>query len=124
MRRNGIQSDQLGAVFSLGIDEIDLVAKTIPGKNKKDKMRSVFLLKGIASYLGSGAARFTHEHVREACQHYGAWDTANFAVIFKSFSSEVGGSTESGYQLSARGLSEGTELVKKMLAIKGNLAGT
>ncbi len=45
------------ANFSLSSDEIDLIAKTVPGKNK-EKMRSVFLLKGVASYLGSGAARF------------------------------------------------------------------
>ena len=75
--RNKLDPSQLGAAFSLGVDEIDLVAQKVPGKNKKDqrsflKMRSVFLLDGIAAYLGTGVPRFTHEQVKEACVHYGA----------------------------------------------------
>jgi hypothetical protein len=48
-KRNGLEPDKLSAVFSLGLDEIDLVAEAIPGSNKKEKMRNVLLLKGIAS---------------------------------------------------------------------------
>lgn len=114
MARNGLQPKQLGGVFSLGVDEIDLVAKTVPGKNKKERMRSVFLLKGVAAYLGSGAARFTHEQMKEACLHYDAFDAANFAVNFKSLASEVSGSKDSGYALTARGLANATEMVKSM----------
>ena len=56
MTRNGIHSTPLSTIFSIGGDEIDLIASDVPGKNKKDKMHSVFLLKGIAAYLGSGAS--------------------------------------------------------------------
>lgn len=115
MRRNGIAANDLETVFSLGLEEIDLVAKTVPGKSTREKMRSVFLLKGISAYLGSGAARFSHEQVREACHHYSAWDKGNFANYFKSFASEVSGTKGSGYTLSARGLAAGTEVVKQML---------
>lgn len=116
MIRNGLQSKQLSAVFSLGVDEIDLVAKSVPGKNKKEKMRSVFLLKGVAAYLGAGAARFTHEQMKEACLHYEAFDAANFALNFKSLSSEVSGNKDSGYSLTARGLTNATEMVKTIMA--------
>jgi hypothetical protein len=59
MKRNGLTSEQLSQLFSLGIDEIDLVAKKVPGKSVRDKMRSVLLLKGVAAYLGTGVPRVT-----------------------------------------------------------------
>jgi hypothetical protein len=114
MTRNGLQAKQLSAIFSLGVDEIDLAAKTVPGTNKKEKMHSVFLLKGVAAYLGTGAARFTHEHMKEACLHYDAFDAGNFAANFKNLSSEVSGGKDTGYTLTARGLANATEMVKTL----------
>ena len=78
-------------------------------------MHSVLLLKGIAAYLGSGAARFTHEQLKEACLHYKAYDAANFATSLKSFSAEVSGDKSTAYVLTPRGLSSATDIVKKML---------
>ena len=115
MRRNGLDSKALSSIFSLGVEEIDLVAKKVPGKNKKERMRSVFLLKGLASYLGSGTPRFKDDEVREACNHYDANDTANFAAYLKSFSAILSGTKSSGYTLTSRGIADGTELVKEML---------
>src|SRR5262245_38461334 len=60
MTRSGLNSDQLSRYFSLGADEIDLVAKNVPGKSKRERMRSVLLLKAIAAYLSNGVARVTH----------------------------------------------------------------
>src|SRR5581483_3873002 len=114
LARNGLQAKQLWKIFSLGADEIDLIAETVPGKSKKDKMHNVFLLKGIAAYLGSGAARFSHEQIKEACLHYDAFDAANFATYLKSLSADVSGSKGVGYTLTARGIANGTELVKGM----------
>lgn len=114
MARNGLKSKQLSTVFSLGVDEIDLVAKEVPGKKLKERMHSVFLLKGIAAYLGTGVARFTHEQMKEACLHYKAFDSTNFSLYFKSFSSEVLGSKDAGYTLTARGINNATEMVKKI----------
>jgi hypothetical protein len=102
MARNGLQASELTKVFSLGVDEIDLVAKTVPGKSKRERMRNVFLLRGVAAYLGTGAARFSHEQVKEACLHYDAFDATNFAAHFKSLSNEVSGSRDTGYTLCSR----------------------
>ncbi|HXI99494.1 MAG TPA: hypothetical protein VNG73_11175, partial [Gemmatimonadaceae bacterium] len=44
MKRNGLSATQLDKIFSLGVNEIDLIATAVPGKGKKEKMRSVFLL--------------------------------------------------------------------------------
>jgi hypothetical protein len=114
MARNGLQASKIGSVFSLGGDEIDLIATTVPGTNKKERMRSVFLLKGVASYLATGAARFTHEQMKDACVHYDAFDAANFASNLKSLSSEVTGSKAEGYALNPRGLAAATEMVKSL----------
>lgn len=114
MRRNGLTSHGLGSIFSLGVDEIELVAKSVPGKTKKDRMRSVILLRGIAAYLSSGAPRFTHAELKETSLHYDAYDVANSAAYLKSFASEVSGSAKSGYTLTARGLASATDLVKSL----------
>jgi hypothetical protein len=118
IKRSGLTASGLSALFSLGVDEIDLVAKKVPGENKKDRMHSVLLLKGIAAYLSTGVARVTHEQVKEACLHYDAFDTANFAAYLKSFSAEVAGTKESGYTLTARGLTNATEIIKSLVAAK------
>jgi hypothetical protein len=115
LTRNGLQANQISTIFSVGGDDIDLIADTVPGKSKTRRMYNVFLLKGIAAYLGTGAARFTHEQVKEACLHYDAYDAANFAAHVKDFSSEVSGSKDTGYSLNARGLSVATKLVKEMI---------
>jgi hypothetical protein len=112
MSRNGLKADQLSALFSLGVDEIDLVARKVPGANKKDRMRSVILMKGIAAYLSSGAARVTHEQIKEACLHYDAYDGGNFAAYIRAMAAEISGAKEGGYTLSARGLTSATELLK------------
>jgi hypothetical protein len=117
IRRSGLATEQLGQLFSLGVDEIDVVAKTIPGKGKKNRMRSVALLKGLASYLSSGVPRVTAEQIKEACLHYDAYDAPHHAENIKAMASELNGTKSDGYTLTARGITAGTELVKKMLGI-------
>ncbi len=115
MVRNGLTAASLSSLYSLGLDEIDLVARNVPGNSKKDRMRSVLLLKGIASYLSTGAARVSDEKIREACAHYDAFDQANFAKYLRDFAREVGGTRESGYTLTAAGLASATDVIKDAL---------
>lgn len=112
--RSGINQSKLMSIFSLGIDEIDLVSKSVPGNTKSQRMRNVFLLKGLSAYLGTGAARVTHEQVKETCLHYDAWDGPNFTKILKSMTADVSGGKDSGYTLTPKGISEATSLVKKI----------
>jgi hypothetical protein len=114
MRRNGLNVGDLSPIFSIGGEEIDLVLKKVPGDKKSKRMRSVFLLKGLAAYLASGAARFSHADVKETCLHYDAFDAANFAQNFRGITSEVSGSKETGYTLTARGLTGAAEIVKQL----------
>lgn len=117
MQRNALTVDQLGHVFSLGTDEIDLVARAVPGTSKRERTHNVAILKGIAAYLSTGVARFTAEQVKEACLHYDAYDSPNHAKYLRGMSTELSGSKESGFKLTARGLTAGTELIRQMLGI-------
>jgi hypothetical protein len=115
MVRSGLNAKALSSIFSLGGDEIDLIAKTVPGTSIRDRLHSVLLLKGIAAYLGSGAARFTHQQLKEASLHYKAYDSPNFAASLKSFSADASGDKNTGYTLTPRGLASATDMVKALL---------
>ncbi len=114
MKRNGLDVEPLSKLFSLGSDEIELVSKTVPGGSKRQRMLNVFLLKGVAAYLGGGVARVSDQQVRETCLHYDAFDSANFAAHVKQFAADISGNKQSGYTLTARGLAAATDLVKEM----------
>jgi hypothetical protein len=116
IRRNGLNIQELSAIFSLGADEIDLVAKKIPDKSKKARTRNVVLLKAVAEYLSTGAARVSSDQLRETCLHYDAFDSPNHAKYLKEMAPELSGSKEGGYSLTARGLTSATEMIKTMLA--------
>lgn len=116
LKRSGIELTKLQELFSLGIDEIDLVAKNVPGTSKRERLKNVLLLKGIAAYLSSGTPRVSAQQLKEASLHYGAYDVANHARYLSQFSAEAGGTKETGYTLTARGITTATELVKSLLA--------
>ena len=115
-RRNGLNIQELSEIYSLWADEIDLVAKHIPDKSKKARTRNVALLKAVAEYLSTGAARISSDQIREACIHYDAFDAPNHAKYLKDLAPELSGSKEGGYSLTARGLTSATELIREMLA--------
>lgn len=112
--RNSLSAEQLSSVFSLGLDEIDLVARSIPGKSKREKHKNVLLLAGVASYLSSGSARVEDSPLREALGHYNAYDQTNFAKYMKEFAPDVSGTRENGYTLTARGLAAAAEVIREM----------
>jgi hypothetical protein len=72
------------------------------------------LIPGIQS-LHSGAARITHQQIKEVSLHYDAYDGTNFAAYLKDFAAEVSGTKEAGYSLTPRGMSAATELVKQLI---------
>ena len=116
MKRSGLTAEMLAPFFSLGLSEIDLIANGVPGGSKKEKFKSVLLLKGIASYLGSGVARVNFDDLKQVASHYDAYDAPNFAINMKSFSKEVNGSKEAGFTLTPSGLTEAAELIGEMIA--------
>jgi hypothetical protein len=118
MRRNNLTVNQLGKLYSLGADEIDLIAKSVPGSSMNARTRSVALLKGMAEYLSTGAARVTNEQIKEACLHYDAYDSGNHAKYLRGIVSELSGTKSGGFTLTARGITAATELIKEVLGVK------
>lgn len=114
IRRSGLDAGRLSSVFSLGVDEIDLVAKSVPGKSVRARMLNVTLLKGVAAYLSGGVARVNLAQLKDACTHYDAFDTNNFYKHLKNFAADISGSKEMGYTLTARGFTNATTLIKQM----------
>ena len=55
MRRNSLAEDELGKLYSIDLEEIDLIANEVPGDNKRAKAQNVLRLLGIGEYLASGA---------------------------------------------------------------------
>ncbi len=115
IRRSGLVAEKLSLIFSLGVDEIDLVAKSVPGKSVRARMLNVVLLKGIAAYLSTGVPRVKLAQLKDACKHYDAFDDNNFYSNLKAFVAEVSGSKETGYSLTARGFTEATATIKQMI---------
>ncbi len=115
IRSNGCDIDSISKVYSLGIDDIDLVANTIPGNSKRERTKNVFRLIAISGYLESGAARTSHEKLKEACLHYDAFDARNHSTNLKSLGGEISGTKESGYTLTAKGITAATELIKQIV---------
>jgi hypothetical protein len=118
IKRSGLSEDQMSALFSLGVDDIDLVANTVPGKNAKERLRSVVLLQGIASYLGTGAPRIDWAKLKQAAGHYDADAGSNWATYMKGLSAEASGSTATGYTLTSRGLNAAKDLIKEIAQSK------
>jgi len=115
MKRSDISAEKLSRFFTIGVDEIDLVAKKVPGKNKAEKFRSVLLLKGVAAYLGTGMAKIDHKTLKQAAGDYGADPRNNLTTYVKNMSAAVSGTAATGYTLTARGLTEARELILEMI---------
>jgi hypothetical protein len=117
--RSGLTTDQVSRLFSLGVDEIDLVAANVPGKSTRERLHNVILLQGVAAYLNSGAPRVENEKLKEAIRHYDADVGGNFATYMKDWASEFAGSRAAGFTLTTRGLNSAKELIKQMTRASG-----
>src|SRR5258708_45856 len=111
IRRAGLTENQLSKLFSLGVDDIDLVTKSVPGKKKIERLKNILLLQGVAAYLGSGVARVDWSKLKESASHYDADAGGNFPAYLKSFGAEATGSVASGFTLTSRGLNDAKELI-------------
>ncbi len=119
IKRSGLSEDQISKLFSLGVDDIDVVAKSVPGKKKIERLKNVLLLQGVAAYLSSGVARVDWSKLKESASHYDADAGGNFPAYLKSFGAEASGSVATGFTLTSRGLNEAKELIAQMTTAPG-----
>lgn len=114
IKRSGFSENQLSKLFTLGVDDIDVVAKKIPGGKKIERLKNVLLLQGVAAFLGSGVARVDWPKLKEAAKHYNADAGGNYASYMKKLAAEATGSVQTGYALTSRGLNDAKELIVQM----------
>jgi hypothetical protein len=115
MKRNDLSSKRISQLYSLGVDEIDLVARKAPGKSARERLRQVMLLQGIASYLNGGVPKIDNEKLKEAISHYDADVGGNFATYAKEWAADIAGSRAAGdLTLTTRGLNAAKDLINQM----------
>jgi hypothetical protein len=112
MRTNGLNHEQLNAVFHIdgGICEV-LPAEAL-GKNGKEKTINAYVLAGVAAFLQSGEPRFDDKTARDVCRTMGCFNEGNHAYYLKGKGNVIAGSKDGGWMLTGPGLKLGADLIK------------
>lgn len=114
---NAITTDVLARVFHPIGAGAQLLAASIPGSGKANRLVSLSLLLSVKQALESGNFTCTLKELRELAVHYDCYDSANFAATLKN---------NKGYykprdkgadlELSGPGLKKAGELIKNIAA--------
>ncbi len=83
MKQNGVSAEELQQVFHLENGGAEVIAGEIPGKSKKDKTYSAYILTGLSKLLSTGAPTFDDKTARGLCEASGCYDPANHSVHIK-----------------------------------------
>ena len=106
--------DELQQVFHLGNGDAEVIAGDIPGKNKKEKTYSAYILIGLSKLLSTGSPAFDDKSARALCESSGCYDQANHSVHIKERGNEFTGTKDKGWTLTAPGLKRAAVLIKEM----------
>lgn len=112
LKRTGITQDQLEQHLYFDGDNVKVIS--LPGSTSKriQQVINVYLMLGFAAFLATGEASFPDKDARELCEHFGCYDPTNHAKYIKEFGNKITGSKNSGWKLTAPGLTAAGELVK------------
>jgi hypothetical protein len=113
MRQYGVSLEEIQQVFLLENGHADVIAGEIPGKNKREKTYSAYVLTGLAKLLSTGTPTFDDKSARALCVSSGCYDQSNHSVIIKDRGNEFTG-TKDAWSLTAPGLKRAATLVKEM----------
>ncbi len=114
LQRNKITAEQIGHVFHIDGETVELIADKIPGAKQGEKVINTYLLVGIRELLRTGQARFDDELGRTECERMGTHGKTNHATILKTPGKVMTGSVKAGWTLTAPGLTAGAELVREL----------
>jgi hypothetical protein len=114
MKQNGVSLDELQQVFLLDNGSAEVIAGDIPGKNKKEKTYSAYILTGLSKLLSTGSPTFDDKIARALCESSGCYDKANHSVHINNRGNEFTGTKERGWTLTAPGLKRSADLIKEM----------
>jgi hypothetical protein len=113
MKQYGVSPEEIQQVFHLENGNAEVIAGEIPGKNKKEKTYSCYILTGLAKLLCTGAPTFDDKEARALCVSSGCYDMSNHSVTIKERGNEFAG-TKDAWTLTAPGLKRAATLVKEM----------
>jgi len=114
LRQNKLTEDQLGDVFHVDGDTVDIIAHSIPGESLADRVSNTYVLVGLRELIRTGEPKFDEEIAKAECERFGTHGKTNHARYAKSGGNLLAGSAKNGWTLTAPGLKAGAELVKKL----------
>jgi len=114
MNQNGLKTDELQEVFHITDAGTEVIAARIPGKNMKEQVCNAYILTGIAQLLLNGNPSFQDKSARALCELSGCYDNGNHSAYIRARGNAFTGTKEKGWTLTAPGLKEGAELIKKL----------
>lgn len=114
MKQNSVSLEELQQLFHLEDGSADVIAGDLPGKNKKEKTYTAYILIGLSKLLSTGAPAFDDKTARALCESSGCYDPANHAFNIRDRGNEFTGTKEKGWMLTAPGLKRAAALVKEM----------
>lgn len=114
VKQNGVSLEELQQVFHLEDGTADVIAGDLPGKNRKEKTYTAYVLAGLSKLLSTGTPTFDDKTARALCESSGCYDSANHSVHIKERGNEFTGTKEKGWALTAPGLKRAAALVKEM----------
>lgn len=120
MSQNSLTLNQIEQVFHIEDGRAQIIAGEIPGKNKKEKSYSAYILTGLAGLLSTGVPTFDDKSARGLCEVSGCYDSANHAANLKDKGNEFTGTKEKGWTLTVPGLKRAAEIVKEIAKGSGN----
>jgi hypothetical protein len=114
MKQNEVSTEELQQVVHLSGGAADVIAGDIPGKNKKDKTYSAYVLAGLGAFLATASWTFDDRSARSLCERYACYDQANHSATIKGRGNEFTGTKEGGWTLTMPGQKRAAALVKEI----------
>ena len=114
MKKYGIGADQLGHVFTVSVEEVDVIAASLPGGSKRQKTLEAYVLCGLRSFIHGGEGRFDDKEARALCLKLGCYDPANHSNYMKAFSNLITGSKDIGWRITNPGFERAAQIVKQL----------
>jgi hypothetical protein len=114
MKQHDVSLEELQQVFHLADGAAEMIAGEIPGKNKREKTYSAYILTGLAQLLATGNATFDDKSARSLCESSGCYDPANHSATIANRGNEFTGTKDKGWALTAPGLKRAAALVKEI----------
>jgi len=111
LKQYTLSEKQLNQLFHRTDDGFQVIAKSLPGKNNKEKTVKAFVLEGIRCLLQNDSAKFDHETAKKLCERYGCYDKNNHSANVKALENRSTGNVRNGFELTAPGLAFGAQLI-------------